>query len=100
MLSIVTEEIAILNYKKALSLVKERAIVRYGVKPGTLLRYLVERLNPGKNKEKDITFIEKKVKVSTLQSKIGFVSERHLRRILEELTDVVTLKWENKLITY
>lgn len=89
-----------MDYKQSLQLVKERAVVRYGFKQGNLLRYLTERVHPGKNKNKDIGFIEKTVKVSTLQQKIGFLSERHLRRLLDDLRDVVLFTWENKAITY
>jgi hypothetical protein len=89
-----------LNYRDAVSLVKERAVVKYGGKQGLLLTYLVERLFPGKNKNKDISYIERRIKVSKLQSKLNFISERHLRRLLDDLNDVVTLDWNDGVITY
>lgn len=89
-----------MDHREALQLIRERAVVKYGFKQGNLLRYLVERLHPGKKKNKDIGYIQKTVKVSTLQEKAGFISERQLRRYLDDLNDALILRWENKFITY
>ena len=92
------EQVKPLTYQYALDLVRERAGLKYDFSTGQRLEYLVKGFY--EQSERDISRKVASRRVSTLCERFGQISERQLRRVLEQFEEIVITKWRNRMVSY